>query len=61
MEQLDQEGAARLEVPVGEVHGQLRQVHRPRLVDRVHTTLIGGHVGQHKVHGRAVQQGFKLR
>ena len=44
------------QVVVGEIHRQLGQVHRPRHVDRIHTALIGGHVGQDKVHGLAAQR-----
>src|SRR5690606_1886489 len=59
MEQLDQEPAARLQVTVGEVHGELGEVHRPRLVHCTHATLVGGHVRQNKVHGPPAKRCLK--
>src|SRR5690606_6688453 len=59
VEQLDQESAARPQMPVGEIHGQFGQVHRPGLVHRAHATLVGGHVGQNKVHRLPVQRRLK--
>ena len=61
LEQLDQEGAAGFQVAVGEIHRQLGQMHHARLVDRIHTTLIGGHIRQHKVHLLPAQHRLQLR
>src|SRR5690606_4925901 len=60
LEQLDQEGAARAQVVVGELQRQLGQVHGPRLVDRVHATHIGGHVRKDKVDRLAVEKRLQL-
>src|SRR5688572_20516251 len=56
LEQLDQERTAGLQVAVGELHRQFCEVHGPRLVDRIHATLVGGHVRKNKVHERLAQR-----
>ncbi len=61
LEQLDQERAIDTKEVVGKIHRQLRQVKRTRHVDRVHTTLIGGHIGENKVHGFVIQSAHQLR
>src|SRR6185312_13341297 len=59
LEKFRQERAAFFEVRPGESLGELRQVHRPRLIDGAHAGQIGGHVGKHKIHGSAIQMFFQ--
>ena len=61
LEQLGEEIAARAQVLAGKLQRQVRQVDARRLVGNLDTRQIGGHIGQHKVHGPlaglALQQG----